>query len=358
MKITGSSLSMTSTHAATVRREHKETLRAWVGARPDFEGREARARAATTPGSRAAASGATSELVQTARDTRARRTDDARDAALEGATDEERLRIALIEALLSRALGRPVKLRIARVELDQPEAPELPVPASAPATPAGWGLEYDAHTSIDDAERTTVSIGGEIVTADGARIRVSLDAEMTRQFHSEENVSVRAGDGVRKDPLVLHFDGPASQLGTGRFAFDLDADAADDLVPTLGSGSGILVLDADGNGRATNGRELFGPTTGDGFAELARHDQDGNGWIDAGDTVFERLRIWRPDESGGGRFESLAELGVGAIGLGRVASPFDFRDDDNRTTGAITNTGMFLQTDGAAGLVQQIDFVV
>lgn len=357
MKIAGSSLSMASTHTALVRREHRETLRAWVGARPDFEGREARARAATTPASRAAASGATSEIVQRARDTGARRADDARERALDGATEEERLRIALIEALLSRALGRPVKLRIARVEVDEPDTSTLPAPASRPAPSAGWGLEYDAHTAVDDTERTTVSIGGEIVTADGARIRVSLDAEMARRFHSEENVGVRAGDGIRKDPLVLHFGGPASSLGTGRFAFDLDADGTDDLVPTIGGGSGILVLDADGDGRATDGRELFGPTTGDGFAELARHDQDGNGWIDSGDTVFDRLRVWRPDESGG-RFESLAELGVAAIGLGRVASPFDFRDGDNRTTGVATSTGMFLKSDGAAGLVQQIDVVV
>jgi hypothetical protein len=129
-------------------------------------------------------------------------------------------------------------------------------------------------------------------------------------------------------------------------------------VPTLGSGSGFLVLDADGNGRATDGRELFGPSTGDGFAELARYDEDGNGWIDAADSTFGRLRIWRPAADGAGSLETLEQRGVAAIGLARIATPFDFRDASNRTTGVATNTGLFLTTGGSAGLVQQIDLVV
>jgi hypothetical protein len=37
----------------------------------------------------------------------------------------------------------------------------------------------------------------------------------------------------------------------------------------------------------TNGAELFGARSGDGFAELAALDGDGNGWIDEGDAAWQ-----------------------------------------------------------------------
>ena len=61
----------------------------------------------------------------------------------------------------------------------------------------------------------------------------------------------------------------------------------------IGAGSAFLVDDADGDGRATNGAELFGARSGDGFAELAA--LDGDGWIDEGDAAWQRLRVWTPD---------------------------------------------------------------
>ena len=106
-----------------------------------------------------------------------------------------------------------------------------------------------------------------------------------------------------------------------------------------------------------DGRDLFGPSTGDGFAELRRYDEDGNGWIDQGDAVFERLRVWRPAANGPGKLESLQELGVGAIGLAQISSPFEFRDAANATTGYATNTGLYLTDEGRPDTVQQIDFI-
>lgn len=79
---------------------------------------------------------------------------------------------------------------------------------------------------------------------------------------------------------------------------DLDADGMEDQISFVLPGSGFLALDLNGDGRINDGRELFGPETGDGFAELARYDEDGNQWIDENDPVFERLRIWTKDAEG------------------------------------------------------------
>lgn len=60
----------------------------------------------------------------------------------------------------------------------------------------------------------------------------------------------------------------------------------------MNPGSGFLVL-MDAEGTVRDGSQLFGPTTGHGFQELKAHVADGNGWIDGGDRIFQRLGIWR-----------------------------------------------------------------
>jgi hypothetical protein len=93
---------------------------------------------------------------------------------------------------------------------------------------------------------------------------------MSRTYHEETNVSLRLGDAARKtDPLVLNFAGTAAQLTDQRFSFDLNADGSDEQINFVTPGSGFLVFDRNQDGKVNNGSELFGPTTGDGFQELA-----------------------------------------------------------------------------------------
>ena len=122
------------------------------------------------------------------------------------------------------------------------------------------------------------------------------------------------------------------------------------------SDRGFLVLDAVGGGRVESGRQLFGPTSGDGFADLAAYDSDANGWIDEADPVFGRLGVWTPDAEGGGAVRGLAEAGVGALGLDRVATPFALKDGVE--LGAVRSSGVYLRDAGGAGTLQQVDVVV
>ena len=96
-----------------------------------------------------------------------------------------------------------------------------------------------------------------------------------------------------------------------RFDFDLDSDGTREKLPLV-SGSGFA-FDRNANGRIDDGRELFGPASGDGFSELARLDDDANGWIDEADAAWSQLRVWRPDAAGKGSVRSLSEVGVGAL---------------------------------------------
>jgi hypothetical protein len=84
----------------------------------------------------------------------------------------------------------------------------------------------------------------------------------------------------------------------------------------------LLALDLDGDGSIRSGRELFGegtaPTVLDGFAALARHDQNDDGVIDMLDPVFDKLLAWVDDgdaESEPWELLSLSALGVRTISL-------------------------------------------
>jgi hypothetical protein len=72
--------------------------------------------------------------------------------------------------------------------------------------------------------------------------------------------------------------------------------------------------------------------------------------------VFGRLGVWTPDAEGGGAVRSLAEAGVGALGLDRVATPFALKDGVE--LGAVRSSGVYLREAGGAGTLQQVDVVV
>lgn len=165
------------------------------------------------------------------------------------------------------------------------------------------------------------------------------------------------GDAARqkKDPLVINFDATAAQLSDARLAFDLDADGSAERVPFVGPGSAFLALDRNGDGQIGGGGELFGPSTGNGFAELASYDQDRNGWIDENDPVYAQLLAWSKDGSGSDSLTPLKEGGVGAIYLGAAETQFDVKDQRNDAKGQVRSTSVYLREDGSAGTAQQID---
>ena len=356
MRIVGTEMTMASSHALSSRREVSESLRAWVGPRrPDFEGREpARVAAAPPPPPQAPPSQAKSSE---AKSSEAQAVDQAIDAA------ENDPMLVLLRTMIEAMTG--VRIKVFRPS-DVPAAeplPELADPgqggrADATRGPAGFGVEYDYHEVREEKEATAFAASGVVRTSDGREIEFQVSLAMSRSYREETNVSLRLGDARRKDPLVINFSGNAAQLTDGRFAFDLDGDGQSENLPGLASGSGFLVFDRNADGKANTGSELFGPKSGEGFAELAALDRDGNGWIDEGDAAFAQLYAWTPSAEGGGELRSLADLGVGAVSVNAIDTAFELRGSGNASLGAIRTTGVYLSEDGAAGTVQQVDLSV
>lgn len=218
-------------------------------------------------------------------------------------------------------------------------------------------VEYHRHEKITRSERTEFSAAGVVNTADGRQISLNLHSSMSRQETSETESSATLQVTKLKDPLIVNLDGKGVRLGSDRFAFDLDGKGQQEEVPALAHGSAFLVLDANGNGRADSGLELFGAQSGNGFADLAAWDDDRNRWIDENDSVFGKLRIWRGGEDAQA-LQTLAQSGVGAFYLGSAATEFSLKGKGEQLLGQVRATGVFLKEDGTPGTLQQIDLAV
>lgn len=207
----------------------------------------------------------------------------------------------------------------------------------------------------EETESTTFTTQGTVRCADGREISFNLNLNMSRSFQEYYEEVYNEIEVSMCDPLVINLDGNIADLSDQTFFFDIDGDGEKDEVNRLKSGSGYLALDHNGDGKINDGKELFGTASGNGFKDLAAYDEDGNGFIDEGDSIFEKLKIWTMDENGKEQLISLKEKGVGAICLQNAVTDFAVTDDSNAKKGMIRRSGFFLYEDGTAGSVQHLD---
>ena len=272
--------------------------------------------------------------------------------------DRQRQQLLVIESLIARMLEFITGNRSARIS-DLRET--LPRESAAPQARRVRQSEIEWTTetteSIREQERTAFASTGKVQTADGRTLDFTLDLGMCRDFSCERK-AVSVEKAVLRDPLVINFDGKAAELSGKRFDFDLDCDGTTESIAALASGSAYLAFDRNGDGRINDGSELFGTKSGNGFADLAGFDADGNRWLDENDAVFDRLRIWEHDDAGEERQSTLKERGVGALYLESAATPFSLTDPENRLLAQIRASGVYLREDGKAGSLQQVDLAV
>ncbi|HRQ45816.1 MAG TPA: hypothetical protein PK725_02645 [Rhodocyclaceae bacterium] len=349
MKIAAASIQLSSSHVAFERTEVSERLDMWVGRRPDD---------GTRPGVGLPRAEVARPQVHLSKDAMAAQEADALAEQSDPLDADPRMK--LLSRLIELLTGRPARL----LRLDGPAGKAASPTHSgtnavqgAPAR-AGFGIAYAFDSTYTEFEQTQFQAQGVIRTTDGQELRFDVAFAMQRSYTESVSVRFTAGDARLTDPLVLDFGGPAAALSNARFAFDLNADGVLDDIPLLGGGSGFLAIDRNGNGQIDNGRELFGPTSGNGFTELAALDEDGSGWIDEADPAFALLRVWRPAAQGAGSLQTLAEAGVGALYLGNVTTPFDLRGPGNETLGVMRASSIYVRDNGTVGTVSQIDLSV
>ncbi len=214
------------------------------------------------------------------------------------------------------------------------------------------------ETAYYEQESVSFASKGKVTTADGREISFNVEVGMSREFmqYYREEYDIAHFQRVC-DPLVINLNSDVASLSDQKFMFDIDADGKQDEISMLGAGSGYLALDKNDDGVINDGSELFGPKSGNGFADLAEYDEDGDGWIDEDDDVWSKLKVWCKDETGKDVLLSLREAGVGAIGLQNQTTDFALNNAENVSQGYLRSTGVFLYENGNVGTVQHLDLV-
>lgn len=221
------------------------------------------------------------------------------------------------------------------------------------------GGSYVEYHYNSQTETTSFSASGTAITEDGRQLEFGLNVTMSRQFVEESGMEIDYGTPQYCDPLVVNLSGNPGTVSDQTFSFDIDSDGVEDSISQLTQGSGFLALDRNDDGIINNGSELFGTESGNGFEDLAKYDDDKNGWIDENDAVFSRLKIWTKDSSGNDALVDLKKSDVGAICLKSAGTEFSVNNAVTNTAMAqVRRTGFFLhEKSGNAGSVQQLDMV-
>lgn len=269
-------------------------------------------------------------------------------------TDPKILLIKLIAEMLT---GHKVKIFIRTASARGGASAGGGSANAAPQPRVEVSLSYQRTETHSEAEQTAFRAQGVVETADGRDLAFSAELTMSREFYSQNTVSVRAGNAPATDPLVVNLDGSPAQVTAAKVDFDLNADGTSEKISFVSGGGGFLVLDRNGDGQVNDGRELFGPQTGNAFAELASYDADGNGWIDEGDPVYAQLRVWTKDAQGQDLLATLPEKGIGALSTSAADTEFALKDSRNVLQAQVRRSGVYLLESGAAGTTQQVDLV-
>lgn len=374
MRIASSSVSLYGKSSSVEIHTKEESLKMWTGnTRPVFEGEK-------PPASAGAADSPVEDFLQLSEEGRQALEKQIAESAACGIctkddddlleiSDKDKQKIYLLQRMIETLTGKKFKFVIPKKvgegrrnsghSMERMNIGRFVQTGQAPAAQRqGWGLEYDLHEVHYEKQDMSFSANGSVKTADGREINFGLELNMSREFASRLDVSIRAGDAVVKDPLVVNFANSTAALTNDKYSFDIDSNGIPDQISFAAAGSGFLAFDVNNDGTINNGLELFGPQSGNGFSELAQYDDDNNGWIDENDEIYDKLRIWTKDENGEDQLFALGVKGIGAIYLGNASTAFDLKTSSNDTLGNIARSGIFLRENGTAGTIQHVDLVV
>ena len=166
-------------------------------------------------------------------------------------------------------------------------------------------------------------------------------------------------DGIfyQYDPLALDLNGNGIETlaadGHAGAMFDHERLGIRTATGWVHSNDGLLVHDRDGDGKISDGSEIFGDNTplkngqtaAHGFAALAELDDNGDGKVDAADKTFSKLGVWRDLNHNGiseaGEIFALKDLRIQSLNLGYTQAD---KDLDNGNT--LAEVGSYTDEDG------------
>jgi len=289
-------------------------------------------------------------------------------------SDEDRLKIRLLEELISWFTGKPFKFDFVGLK-KQDKASKHAVHKNKPiksvkntGPPGGtqqtqkqpqpnWGLRFHHSETKSESEKMNFKASGVVKSSDGREVEFDLNLHMSREKYEYKSIDISASQALI-DPIVIQTDHIPPGLSDKKIQFDLDLDGTLDEMSVPRAGSGFLVFDRNENGKIDDGSELFGPSTGHGFSELKTLDSDGNGWLDENDLTFENLQIWSMNETGEMELTGLIEADVGAIYLSSVSTEFQLSDSSFEQNGQLKESSIYMKESGGVSSIHEVDILV
>ncbi|HNV72163.1 MAG TPA: hypothetical protein PKO06_20820, partial [Candidatus Ozemobacteraceae bacterium] len=211
----------------------------------------------------------------------------------------------------------------------------------------------------------TTSASAHVVASSGEFSMQQTEGQIELSFqleHSETRFDMRQvhlqGEELTRsvqkiDPLILDLDGDGfdlTQAGSGG-SFDIDADGTLDQTAWVRGDDALLFVDRNGNERPDNGKELLGDQNGatNGFAELARYDDNHDRVINKHDSVFRALRLYR-DLNGDGQVQLGESTTAEQAGVSAINLEF-FRDGRTINGNDLLLRGSFTTSDGKTNTI-------
>jgi Ca2+-binding RTX toxin-like protein len=157
-------------------------------------------------------------------------------------------------------------------------------------------------------------------------------------------------------PVLFDLDGDGlsiEQLNTSDTFVEMEGDGYEHRTAWVDAGDGVLVLDADGDGKISDKKEFifteWDPGSESDFDALKKvFDTDHDGELDSGDARWSDFRIMV-----NGQLVTLAALGIVSIDLTATGSGQSYTDGS-----AIAGTSNFTRADGTTGLVGDAVFAM
>jgi hypothetical protein len=164
-----------------------------------------------------------------------------------------------------------------------------------------------------------------------------------------------SGEGGDDEPVILDLDGDGLsivQRDASTMTYDMAGDGLQHRTAWVGKGDGVLAIDADGDGKITERREIiftdWDPGAGSDMKALRSvFDTNHNGRLDAGDARFADFRVVVD-----GQVKTLAELGIVSIDLVTDGAPRRYADGSS-----IEGRSTFTRADGSTGTAADASFV-
>jgi len=215
--------------------------------------------------------------------------------------------------------------------------------------------QIEVSTISQQTQQLNFSMQGDFII-DNQAVNLNYQLQLNSQYSTASTVNMSAA--ALKDPLVIQYGAQSIGKIIGYQALDINNDKQQDNLPIFSGDVGYLVYDKNNDQQVNNGSELFGPTSNNGFAELAMLDSNQNGYFDQQDDKYQQVYIWQPKHMNSAEEQNLVTLsqaGIKAISLNAIDTQFNFRGDHGEIDAQLTQSSFAITNNNQAVGVHQID---